>query len=177
MNGSGRSIADGSAGADNSLRMRPTASQNEGGDKPLYGPARPTHLQQYGSQAAPSWGFDALDRNQPSMADDDDAGERLLGEVHNDADSNAADNGDGDSGLGDDYDMSNSYDNFEDTGGEDYTDDHSFYETAGMHPDDQGNMLHVEHAGGVGGNHPSPEADEIRIEDEEMKDATHEKGD
>ncbi|KAI7107002.1 hypothetical protein KC352_g36813, partial [Hortaea werneckii] len=175
--------AGGAAGAGNSLTTKQRVSQNNDDDPS--GPSGSSH-RQYG---APTWGFDALNQNQPDEADDEGT-DRLLNNMSDDADSTVAnqDLDDRDSALGD-HDMNEYFDNWEDepSGGSrgftgantpindyEYSDDHSMYSSARMHQDND--ALHLEDTGMIGSQAESPEAHEIRLNGDEMEGVTtHEK--
>ncbi|KAI6836992.1 hypothetical protein KC340_g4584, partial [Hortaea werneckii] len=175
--------AGGAAGAGNSLTTKQRVSQNNDDDPS--GPSGSSH-RQYG---APTWGFDALNQNQPDEADDEGT-DRLLDNMNDDADSTVAnqDLDDRDSALGD-HDMNEYFDNWEDepSGGSrgfteantpindyEYSDDHSMYSSARMHQDND--ALHLEDTGMIGSQAESPEAHEIRLNGDEMEGVTtHEK--
>ncbi|KAI7516176.1 hypothetical protein KC331_g22173, partial [Hortaea werneckii] len=179
--------AGGAAGAGNSLTTKQRVSQNNDDDPTeSSGPSGSSHMQ-YGT---PTWGFDALNQNQPDEADDEGT-DRLLDNMNDDADSTMAnqDFNDRDSALGD-HSMNEFFvGDWEDepSGGSrgftgantpindyEYSDDHSMYSSARTHQ--VNDALHLEDTGMIGSQAESPDAHEIRLNEDEMEGVTmHEK--
>lgn len=136
--------------------------------KVFYGPARPPHMREYGNQGSAGWGFSELEKDDDEM---DGAG--------SDADSVAANldhDEDGDARMGNDLpELESIHNPLSSSAGAgtpngttvsfDDHDDHTLYSggrTDYSWPNDAEEVLHLEDAGGMGGDSDSPPTVELR---------------